>query len=545
MLTNYYTLSALAGEWSSSLPGATIADAHSPARDELSIDVVSGNDSFGIRVSVQPGFHFMYRADRAGRPRANVTTLFDEAIGSVIESVAMHPTDRILTVTLADRRRFEIHLYGARANVLLVSEASGRATVEMAFKQSDRLRGHAPPTPRDLSDSNPASELSTDGDASLSKRVSKLWPRLGGLYVREVLFRAGFDHDTTSGLDSAEIDKVLDEVSSFLKSLRAPSPVRYRIEDEDIFSLTALSHLGASQSDSYESVDEGVRFVARTRARIRQLETIRAPILKALERSRDRSRKKLSDLEKAAATPSRADRYESWATLLMANPTLEITGESVVVPDLLGDGSDVTIPVKPRLSAVENAERYYGRARDVRHERAGIASRIESLEGDVRTLDTLIEEADHVSTAREMERFRKQHASELARFVSGQGGLETQPFRRFRITGDLEVWVGRNARENDLLTFDHASPHDVWLHARGTPGSHVVIRVPGRNTVVGKEAREEAAAIAAWFSSARGSGLVPVIVTEKKYVSKPRGSNPGAVRIQRESVLMVEPRLPE
>ncbi|MGA7303576.1 MAG: fibronectin-binding domain-containing protein, partial [Rhodothermales bacterium] len=93
-------------------------------------------------------------------------------------------------------------------------------------------------------------------------------------------------------------------------------------------------------------------------------------------------------------------------------------------------------------------------------------------------------------------------------------------------------------------TFDHASPHDLWFHARGVGGSHVVLRVPGRKTVVGKPIKLKAAAIAAWFSSARGSGLVPVIVTDRKYVSKPKGSDPGAVRVHREEVLMVEPQLP-
>src|SRR5690606_19335956 len=100
-------------------------------------------------------------------------------------------------------------------------------------------------------------------------------------------------------------------------------------------------------------------------------------------------------------------------------------------------------------------------------------------------------------------------------------------------------------RQNDDLTFHHAQKYDLWMHARGVPGSHAVLRLPNRDAQPQPLVLQRAAAIAAYHSKARGSSLVPVIVVPRKYVRKPRGAAPGAVAVEREEVLMVEPGLPE
>jgi predicted ribosome quality control (RQC) complex YloA/Tae2 family protein len=115
------------------------------------------------------------------------------------------------------------------------------------------------------------------------------------------------------------------------------------------------------------------------------------------------------------------------------------------------------------------------------------------------------------------------------------------PYRVYRTSGGLEVRVGRSARDNDRLTFHHAAPNDVWLHAQSVPGSHVVLR--WRDAQGAPPARDlsEAAALAALFSRARTSALVPVDWTRRKHVRKPRGAPAGAVIPQQVKTLFVEP----
>jgi len=209
----------------------------------------------------------------------------------------------------------------------------------------------------------------------------------------------------------------------------------------------------------------------------------------------------------------------------------------------------VRIPLDPTRSAVENAQAYYERARQARQEREALRQRLEDVRQRLPRLEALLAELEQVDTMSALRAFRQRHADELVALGIGRTGRkapEAMPaFRRVPLGGGFEAWIGRNARENDELTFHHARKYDLWLHARGVPGSHVILRVPGRNRQPDRKVLERAASLAAYFSKARGSSVVPVVVVPRKYVRKPRGADPGTVVFEREEVLLVEPRPPE
>jgi predicted ribosome quality control (RQC) complex YloA/Tae2 family protein len=102
--------------------------------------------------------------------------------------------------------------------------------------------------------------------------------------------------------------------------------------------------------------------------------------------------------------------------------------------------------------------------------------------------------------------------------------------------------VGKNAKNNDELTLKFAHKDDLWLHAKGVSGSHVIIKHKAQ-LAFPASVIEYAAQIAAHYSSAAGSSLVPVIYTPKKFVRKPKGANPGQVSVEKEELLLVEPKL--
>ena len=103
--------------------------------------------------------------------------------------------------------------------------------------------------------------------------------------------------------------------------------------------------------------------------------------------------------------------------------------------------------------------------------------------------------------------------------------------------------MGRNDGENDELV-RWARKNDIWLHAQGVGGSHVVLRPPGKQNPDHKSL-ELAAAIAAYYSKAKTSAVVPVVWTRIKYVTKRKGQGPGKVHYTREKLLFVEPGLPK
>jgi predicted ribosome quality control (RQC) complex YloA/Tae2 family protein len=114
----------------------------------------------------------------------------------------------------------------------------------------------------------------------------------------------------------------------------------------------------------------------------------------------------------------------------------------------------------------------------------------------------------------------------------------------YTLPGGWTVLAGKTDHDNDRLSTAVARPRDWWLHVRGMPGSHVLLRAPAGGDPAEPAPLKVAAAIAAYHSKARGGGTVAVSCTRACYVSKPRGAKPGTVHIRREQVLKVRPALP-
>jgi predicted ribosome quality control (RQC) complex YloA/Tae2 family protein len=116
------------------------------------------------------------------------------------------------------------------------------------------------------------------------------------------------------------------------------------------------------------------------------------------------------------------------------------------------------------------------------------------------------------------------------------------PFKRF-VVQEFEIWVGKNAANNDILTQKYSHKNDLWLHAKGVTGSHTSIKHKAGKSIP-SQVLTVAAQIAAYYSKHKGNTLAPVCFTLKKFVRKPKGFEPGQVVMDREEVIMVEPKLP-
>ena len=171
---------------------------------------------------------------------------------------------------------------------------------------------------------------------------------------------------------------------------------------------------------------------------------------------------------------------------------------------------------------------------------------MKELQRAVTQAEELLSGLESVAATDDLREFMSVHSIELEELGLGEKSAQKEqlPFRVFTVDGGFEVWAGKSSANNDLLTMKHAKPNDLWFHARGSSGSHVVLKIGSGKGEVSKKAKEQAAGIAAYYSKMKTSKLVPVAMTEKKYVRKPKGSPPGTVTIEREKVIFAEPRLP-
>jgi predicted ribosome quality control (RQC) complex YloA/Tae2 family protein len=549
VITNYYTLLALSHEWSGQLERARLADAYSGSRDELSLVFDDGSEQRTLRLSARPGATFAFLTDRAGRPRRNVRTLFEEVIGLRVDRVALADRDRFLFFHLDDEWLIIFKPFGPRPNVLLVRELPV-ATVVRALS-SEALLVDKPPQP-----TRPAAKITSfeefrnawsaaAGDRA-GKRLRRLYPLLAQPVVHEAVFRARVERDSPD-LAEGVLETLHDCVRNIEAELSNPRARLYTARDGSLqLSLIELTHLADSHVDFFDSTNAAVAACVRTGLRSRAIADLRDPLLKAIRRELRRVRSNLLQIDTAEKAVARADEYEKWGHLLMAHASIiEMGVAQVSLPDLMEGGNPLDIPMKPELSAIKNATRYYEKAGRLRRELDRIPQRKEDLENRLTALEDALAATEAASDVSELRQLKQRVLVRLGLSFETSGQSETQPFRRFRVTGGFEVLVGRNARENELLTWQTAAKHDLWFHARGVSGSHVVLRLGSRGARVPRRAREEAAAIAAYYSKAKSSGLVPVHMAERKYLARARGAELGKVRLLREEVLLVEPGLPK
>lgn len=262
-----------------------------------------------------------------------------------------------------------------------------------------------------------------------------------------------------------------------------------------------------------------------------------------------------ADLARAAGGEAQRRDAETLASYLHLVPR---GADEVTCPDPHG-GPDRTIALDPAASAAVNLERLFRLARKAERGRQVIAERLaearavhadlSAVESELAALLAGLTPGDTVDQAlarlSALQAFAARHPQLLRTARTQRPGRAAEeparPFRRFRIGGRWEVWVGRSSRENDELTHRASSPRDLWLHAQGVEGSHVILRTGGRPEAVPRAVLERAAALAAAYSKARHSSLVPVLWTERRYVRRPRRSAPGTAVCLRAESVMVEP----
>jgi len=266
-----------------------------------------------------------------------------------------------------------------------------------------------------------------------------------------------------------------------------------------------------------------------------------ANLRRVLLSRRDRAARKLRALEKQYEAAAKAPSVRELGHILLARKASVPRGSAEVQLDDFA-GESIKIRLDPKLDAVGNAESFYERARRLDRAARELPDKIAATKEAVGRFESGLMTLADTGPGPELRDLAGLRAASKTKGSAGDSSaVERLPYRVYRTTSGLEVRAGRSARDNDALTFRHSSPEDIWMHVREAPGSHVVLRWNRRDQNPPLRDITEAAVIAAVLSQARGSGLVPVSWTRRKYVRKPRKAGPGTVTTQRTQTTFVEP----
>jgi predicted ribosome quality control (RQC) complex YloA/Tae2 family protein len=310
------------------------------------------------------------------------------------------------------------------------------------------------------------------------------------------------------------------------------------------FSIVQLRQHEKLREMLFDDVHEAIRFFISRRRATTDFDKQKSALTATLRRQQDKAQRAITAIENDLQSDARADDYANFASLIIANLHKLSKGLSTAK---LGDGKqEITIPLDFKLSPAQNAQKYFEKAKKSRAARQTAMGRLQELTSKTGIGETLLEAVEEISSKEELKKFVTAWAHEFGKFGVGKKSNQqaATPFRIFTVDGGFEVWVGKSSASNDALTLKYAKPNDLWFHARGSSGSHVLLKMNTARGEPSKKAKTQAAAIAAYYSKMKNAKMVPVAMTQRKYVRKPKGSSPGTVALEREQVIFAEPAMP-
>ena len=540
MENSIFTLRALAAEWNQMLTGCVITDIWSQHRGEL---IVGLNQHGQLHFRLHAKVVCAFRSQQSARARRNTITLLPDARGQRIRQVSVAADDRIVTIALKPPLMLHVYLFGPKANVYL---AGNDGTVLEAFRHAKEWAQRPLPPPR--SAALPATidafaQRWKPGNLSTSKALQRTCIIFNRTLVYEVMWRANVSEKPAAECTPQEVIALYESMQQLSDALKHPDPCIYTADHT--FSLTPLASYKDASCRVCSTVDEALSAWAKRALAHQALADQRNPLLKTVSAAAVKVERRAVNLRRELSQASRAPGYEHFGHLLMAQPPQPPGPSSITVHDIITGTGSVTIPLKASLSTIQNAERYYAKAQKVRHARKQLSAQATQAKQRAQNLHRIAEELRAATSVAALNTIRKREAAILSVLTPQRTPDTRLPYRSYILAPGYEARVGKSARDSDELTQRHARPFDLWMHARGTPGAHVVLRMPDKKAQPPRTTLQEAAALAAYHSKARGSNLVPVTVTPRKFVRKPKGSAPGSMVVDREEVLIVSPALPK
>lgn len=406
--------------------------------------------------------------------------------------------------------------------------------------------------PEPITKQNPAELEAADylkllrcpGTDVLSDRLMDTLGGLSPLVCREAaLFAAG---DTAARLEHADIAAVAEKLFHFFReNLNHPTPWYYAQADGTIkqFSFCPIREYGqCRKAESFSALLDGFYTLRDRQDAIRQKsQTIR----KTVNNLCQRLSRKLAMQEKELSATYDRERLRQLGDIVTANLHRITKGQPILEAEDFYDENlnTVKISLSPVLSPQQNAAKFYKDYARMKNAKKELTRQIELAHKDLQYLQSVLEELDRAENEQELEEIRQELQQEgYLRLETGKKKIKQGklPPLQFTSTDGFPIYVGRNNRQNDELTFKLSQKNDIWLHVQKIHGSHVIIscggQIPPDSTIT------QAAQLAAYYSQGKFGQNVAVDVAPVRQIKKPGGAKPGMVVYYTYQTVYVNPK---
>lgn len=369
---------------------------------------------------------------------------------------------------------------------------------------------------------------------ALSKALYTTYTGISPVIAEELCFRASLESDQSAKsipeLAQIHLYRTFEHLIDDVKSCSyTPSII---LDEHGVpveFSSVPLSMYHDMESRQYEMISEVLEqyfSMKNTVTRIRQKSSnLRRIATTALDRSRKKyelQKKQLKDTEKR-------DKYKVYGELIHTYGYGVEPGAKKMEALNYYTNEMITIPLDENLTPQENAQKYFDKYGKLKRTYEALSELIRETEAEIAQLESICTFMDLALSEDDLVQVKEEltDAGYIRRKYTGKKvRITSRPFHYVSSDG-YDMFVGKNNYQNDELTFKVASGNDWWFHAKGAPGSHVIVKTNGDE--LPDRTFEEAARLAAYYSRNRGAEKVEIDYIEKKHVKKPNGAKPGFV----------------
>lgn len=445
---------------------------------------------------------------------------------------------------------------GKHSNIILVNEGTGEIieSIKHVDHTMSRYRQVLPgldyelPPQQDKIDPYEVREdmLKTVIEKSSKKSWNTLFQNIDGLsptLAKEIVARAKSD-------EPRAIWSALNEVLEYFEPENQRPQVLVDNDKVIAPSVMRLCQFPNADSLQFDTFSKAVEYYYQRVIREEKENSERNALRQALEKQGQNIEEKLKAFSEKLEKAEDAEKYKLMGELLTANLYRVERGQSKVEVENYYDPEleKITIELDPAISPSANAQKYFKLYNKAKRGRK-IINRLIAENSDllkvISDYETKVQEAENIS---ELKKIRKQLENQnwikKKQKRKKDDSKEQSAFLKLTSPDGFQLYVGRNSKENDLIIRRIATKHDMWLHAKQIPGSHVLVRNPEKKPGIPMPTLLFAAKIAAYYSKAKHSTTVPVDYTWAKYVVKPSGSEPGFVTYTHEKTLFVKPAKP-
>lgn len=536
------------------LKGGRISKIHQPNAQEVVFLIRSGGKNHRLLISIHSSYSRIQLTNEAitnpPEPPMFCMVMRKHLEAGFIESIDQFETDRIIFIDIRAKneigddinRRLYVEIMGRHSNLILVDP--DREIIIDSMK-------HLPPSVNSYRTVLPGQPYipappqdKLNPFTITEQQFVDLLPEIGTGrdFVRTF---SGFSpingEELMHRLENGGSTEAFSIFKSFLSSFEGDksNPNISEKGNRTVFSATPLTHSDKTIAE-FDTVSELLDKVYFERAERERVRSQAADLERWLDNEIAKLVSKMKKLEREKESAESLDTFQLYGELLTANShAIERGAKEAVVDNYYNQGTTVTIPLDPRKTAIENAQRFFLRYSKAKTALIMTAKQLELAEEDIKYFEMIKQQVlqaspDDIAEIRE-------ELAELG-FMKARGGKKRRKPKRpkpetYTSSSGIPISVGKNNKQNDYLTFKLASRNHIWLHTKDIPGSHVVIHddEPDEETI------HEAAMLSAYFSKARESSSVPVDYTEVKHVKKPNGSKPGFVIYFEQKTLFVTP----